>query len=502
MGIGRRATALLLVAVVAVASVGAYEVFFSAGQAACPTVQSGAPLKSQVASSTFGAVTEYGMPGKSRFPNAITVASDGSVWFAEQNIPGVAHLFPSNGTLVEYAWPGYPRVSPPDCVRPVVVSGIAIWNGRVWGADEFGSAVVGVNPKDGSSVSVNTTISINTTVRGDYPYWLAVGPDGALWYTSDDSPATLGRIQPDMSVSVVSLNGMGEDVPLQLEFVNSSLAYIDAINQSENQTTHACVCTGDVFAFDPSNVGPVISPVRVGGGHILLLPTSVSYSEGSLWVAQHVAASVVRYDLSTMAWTTYPTSLVSYEGTTIPLEIQSVGDRVWFSEHYANKIGLIDPAAGTLTEYSESNPPADNYTQIQNDEAIAATSGGVWFTSLTGNYVGFVDSSYDPRFTVSASGAAVATVAPGGDASFTVRVAGSWSQPMKVSVSDSENVQSTPQLIRIVPSTALIQPGASSFDLGVEVTVGQATKAGSYTLAVTVTNGEVQESAYLFVVVS
>ncbi|MDG6913207.1 MAG: hypothetical protein JRN35_09045, partial [Nitrososphaerota archaeon] len=61
-------------------------------------------LKSQLQSVTFGAVTEFALPSPARSPNAITVAPDGSVWFGEQAIPGVAHLYP-NGTLVEYAWP-------------------------------------------------------------------------------------------------------------------------------------------------------------------------------------------------------------------------------------------------------------------------------------------------------------------------------------------------------------------------------------------------------------
>jgi len=58
----------------------------------------------------FGAVTKYLLP-QNRSPNAITVAPDGSVWFAELGVPGVAHLY-QNGTLVEYRWPyTYPASS-------------------------------------------------------------------------------------------------------------------------------------------------------------------------------------------------------------------------------------------------------------------------------------------------------------------------------------------------------------------------------------------------------
>jgi len=48
----------------------------------------------------------------------------------------------------------------------------------------------------------------------------------------------------------------------------------------------------------------------------------------------------------------------------------------------------------------------------------------------------------------------------------------------------------------------VIQPGVSPFDLGVKVTVGQSLRQGDYTIAVTVTNGDVAQIAYIFVVVT
>jgi hypothetical protein len=362
-------------------------------------------------------------------------------------------------------------------------------------ADEFGNAVVGLDPRDGS------TVSVNTTGKAELPYWLAVGPDGNLWFTSDNTPARLGRIGPNLALSVISLQGLGSEEPLQLVFVNSSRAYLSTINLSSDTTTKACVCNGHIYYFDPGSASAVISPVRVGGDFQLLLPTSVSYSQGSLWVAQHGAAGVARFDLMAGKWTIFPTSLVGYVSTTLPLVIQASGDRVWFNEHYANKIGLLHPASGTLTEYSESNPPARDYDGVQNDLSIALADNGLWFTSLTGSYVGFVDGNVDPGFHVGVMGRSSATVSAGGNASFTIPVTGKWSESMRVNISDSENPQSAPKLIQISPSALVIQPGASTFDLGLRVAVGQTIRPGNYTLAVTTTNGNVQQTAYLFVLV-
>jgi len=474
-----------------------YEVFFTSSAPTCQILSGTTILRSQTSRTTFGAVTEYKLPSPDRWADAVTMAPDGSVWFAEQEIPGVAHLYPSNGTLVEYPWPGYTAPSPPDCVPPYSSSGIALWNGRVWAAEEFGNVLWGVNPSGGGAQLVNVT------GKADFPYWLSVGPDGALWFTSDNLPAVLGRIQTNMSLQIISLQGMGNDEPLQLEFVNSTLAYLSAINLSENATTHGCVCNGHVYSFNPENVGQAITPTRVGGDYNLQLPTSVAYSAGSLYVAQHEAASIARYNYATGTWTRYPTSLVPWSPTTLPYVVEATGNTVWFNEHYANKIALLSPTLGTLTEYSESSPPITNFDGVQNDVSIAlGANNSLWFTSMSGNYVGFLDGNYNPGFAVQAVGTNSKSVAQGGSASFELTVSGTWAKPMGVNSSDSENPESTPTAITITPSTNLIQPGASPFTLAVNITIGQGVKEGSYTVAVTVTNGGVQQTAYLFLVVT
>jgi streptogramin lyase len=495
----RAVVAIVFVAIIAVASTVVYEQYYASASVPCQLVKAGTTLKTQLSKTTFGGVTEYALPRPDRWPNAIVNASDGSVWIAEQEIPGVAHFFPTNGTLVEYPWPGYPSAIPPDCSPGINVSGITIWNGRVWSADEFGNAIVGVDLSDGSVVSVNST------ERAPYPYWVAVGPDGDLWFTSDNfagQPSVLGRILPNDTLEVVNLIGLGNDQPLQIDFVNSTLALLSTINQAPNATTEACICTGHIYSFDPATAGSQVTPSLVGGGYTLVLPTSLSFLNGSVWVTQHAASSVVRYDFATRTWTKYPTSIVSWIDITLPYVIQEEGGNVWFNEHYANKIAMINPELGTLTEFSEANPPIADPIDIQNDLSIAPAPNGLWFTSESGNYIGFVNASYNPGFSIFAEGKDAAEVLPGGEASFTLQVSGSWANPMNVNVSDSENIQSIPHSITVTPGVAAIPQGVSPFALGVQVSVGGTTVPGNYTLAVTVTNGDVQQSAYLFLVVT
>jgi len=495
----RAIAAVAVLVLVAVASFAVYEVFYagnvlSSGSSPCGAIPGGSVARIQASESRFGAVTEYKLPGADRYPHGVTNASDGSVWFAEDEIPGVAHLYPNNGTVVEYAWPDYPTPQPPACILSVSVSGVALWNGWVWGSDEYGNAIVGVNPSDGK------TLALNTSAKADYPYWLAVGPDGNLWFTSDNTPARLGRVFANLTIQAINLSGLGADEPLTLYFVNSTLGYISSVNISDYPKTVTCICSGHVYSFNPASASATITPKIVGPGFNLTLPTGVAYSEGSLWIPQHDSSNVMRYDIGTGIWTTYPTSTVSYVPVTLTLLTAAEDGRIWFNEHYANKIGEIDPAADTLAEYSESNPPATNDTGIQNDVSIAVADGGVWFTSLSGNYIGFVDGTYNPGWSVAVAGADTAAAAPGGNASFTVGVTGSWPTPLGVSVSDSENLTSAPRLIRIAPSVSSVPAiGTATYRLSVRISVGEQVRLGSYTIAVTLTSGVTQQSVYFFV---
>ncbi|MDE1853492.1 MAG: hypothetical protein KGI38_07075 [Thaumarchaeota archaeon] len=490
------AAALVVLAILVVSTFAVYETYYAQQGSQCAPIQGGKLARSHVSSVTFGAVTEYALPGQGRWPNAVATALDGSVWFAEQEVPGVAHLYPNNGTLVEYAWPGYPTPQPPDCLYQASSSGIALWNGRVWAADEFANAVMGLNPADGS------TVRINTTRNAAYPYWLAVGPDGNLWFTSDDSPARLGRIYPNMTLSIVNLLGLGADQPIQVDFVNSSLAFLATVNEAENATSKTCICTGHIYSFDPSSSSEDISPTVVGGSYRLVLPTSVSYSDGRIWVAQHGASSIASYDFATGAWTKYPTSRVPWTSTTLPLVVYASGTTVWFNEHYANKLAILDRTAGTLTEISESSPPASSGAGIQNDESFALASGGLWFTSESGNYVGYLDGNYKPEFQVVLSGTnGTVALPPGGSGTVSLMVTGSWTS-LNVNASDSENFASAPNLIHLAPGVTTIPAGSSPYKLDVQVSVAQSIAKGIYTVAVTLTEGGVQQSAYFVVDVS
>lgn len=491
VGLSRKAFVLLMVAVLVAAA--AYSVDYEATRHAstaggkCETLGGASRAVTSVANSTtIDAITEYNIAGPSLMPNAISVAPDGSVWFGEESVPGVGHLWP-NGTVVSYAWPDSTyRLYEPYCQFKTDIWGIAAWDGMIWATDGDFNGIVGVNPSTGSAAVVNLT------GKASFPYTLAVGPDGDLWFTTLSNPAEIGALTPSLQVETYKPSVLTTDEVAGIQFVNSSLAYYVAIDPAE--------ATGSLLSFDPAAVASSFTPNVVGPGFSLISPNSLSAAGDAIWVTQHGSASLASYNESSDSWTTFPTSTESYTEAdgTLPYFVQAEGSLVWFNEHYGNKIAILDPAMDSLTEYSESDPPVDNGSLIHDDLTIALAPGGLWFTSLSRNYIGFASSSYVPAFNLSVVGPRTIQLAPGqnGTVELSVSQHGAAAGTLRTEVSDSENATSIPYRISI----SLTEEGPSSYQA--EIKAGQGLPPGRYTLGLTVTDGILYQTAYVFLTVS
>ncbi len=475
--------AVILAAIVAVAGLAAY-LFALQPAGPCMTLGETNVLRSHVGSAHFDALTEYSLPAPTRWSNAIAVAPDGSVWFGEQSVPGVAHLFPNNGTLVEYPWPSATHPTSKTCGYETGIWGVAIWKGMVWGSDLEENALVGINPQTGASRVINVSGVANA------PYTLSLAPDGSLWFTSLENAATLGRVGQDFSLSALPVSNIGRQFPAQLDFVNSSLAYMVTLDNLNN--------SGGLYSFNPGSVSTSVNPQRLGGSFQLLAPDSAASGDGTVWVAQHGPSYLAAYDVGSGGWTRFPTTSLGNNITTFPYFVSYGKGGVWFNEHYGNRIGFIGAAKQTMTEYSEADPPVTNASEIGNDLTIAPSPDGLWFTSVTGNYIGFANASYVPSFSLSMAGANSATVHPGGQLELNLTVSGSWESALSFVASDTETYTATPASITITPSTKLMAPGSGTRPLSVEVSVSSSLKPGEYTLALSVSDGLVTRSVFVF----
>lgn len=475
----RAALALVVAAAVTVAGVSAY-VFVYQPSACGPYYNDASKYVAQ--KTTFGGVTEYCLARPTRWSNAIVVGPDGSVWFGEEALPGLGRLY-QNGTVVEYPWTFAETGSGISGWKTGIWS-VVSWNGGIWATDGDGNMLVGLDPTSKSLTMVNSS-------SAPFPYVATVAPGGSLWFTSLSSPPKLAMLSENLTLSVYRVAGTSEEEPIQVQFVNSTYAYMVALDPYSEQGE------GGLYSFDPQATGGTIEATRVGGNFTLFDPDGLALEGGSVWVTEHGPSTVAGYDLEDQEWTLYPTSTVPYVDTTLPYFVDAAGGTVWFNEHYANKIARFGPNQTTLTEFSEADPEVTNGSQVQNDLTIAADSQGVWFTSTTGNYIGFVNASYVPSFSI--SGAHQLYLNPGAVQNVTFEVSGSWQTSLKVVASDSENFTGELSLIHVTPSTTEIPAGNGPYALSAAFEAADDLAPGRYTVAFTVTNGLVWQTSYVFV---
>jgi virginiamycin B lyase len=432
--------------------------------------------KSNLLSVHFNGITKFRLPS-GKFPNGIFRASDGSVWFGEQDVPGIAHLYP-NGTMVEYAWPVsyYPSTTS--------IWGIAQWNGRVWGSDALGSQIVGL---DSSTAAL---YAVKLSERGAFPYTVTVGPDDALWFT-ELFVSKVGRIDAQCRLKEFDVPSSFGGTPTQIGFDNTTSGYyVDAGNTTGG--------LGTVLSFDPRE----FAPQPIYGTFNLRAPSSLALVGGGIFVAQHTSSTLAFHDSNAHEWVFFPTSPVNYFDTTLPYFVAANGSMVWFNEHYANRMARLDADRGLLTEYSLSDPPANRITGIDNALTFALGKDRVWFTELTANYVGYVDASYQPTFIVSQASNSKLKLRPGASVNVTFVVSGESTKPLKVQFADTENVTGRPRRIMMNANATEIQSLNGQKDILVSVTADKTLPLGNYMLLVTVTDGSTSQGVYLKLQVS
>src|SRR5579859_281398 len=123
---------------------------------------------------TTGAITEVPIPDGSSQPEEITTGPDGNLWFTDAN-NAIGRVTPS-GSVTEFPMPvgaSFPAgfVAGPD--GNLWICKADIWRGTAAAAPAF--------------TEVESTSNAVQAGELDTPAWIAVGPDGALWFTGQNS---------------------------------------------------------------------------------------------------------------------------------------------------------------------------------------------------------------------------------------------------------------------------------------------------------------------------
>jgi streptogramin lyase len=441
-------------------------------------------FRTTLSSQSFGEVTTYRLPKPLLAPNSIVAAPDGSVWFGEVSLRGVAHLY-VNGTLVEYPWPSSFYSSAAVCYDLEQLWGVVLWKGMVWASDHTNDQLVGLVPS-------NDTFRTIKLESGYSPRFLAIDPSGNLWFTTSGTPAQIGVVDSATdSVSYFSVPAAAGEFAASLLFYNSSLAYVVAVSATDN--------LGQVLSFDPLSPGSTFQ--QVGGNQTLLGPYSAAAADGGLWVGEHDASDLAFFNQTSSQWSFYPTSLNPEVPLTLPYYLLSNGTGVWFNEHDSNKVAEIYGGGSSLTEYNVSDSSIKS--GIGNLLTIGLDHNLVWFTEWTGNEVGFVNASMAPGFSISsAASSTMNDIEQGSSAQFQLTVSGSSSASLAMQFSDSESHTSVPVDISFQTNSGSISGLSGSRTVELTVSVSAATPPGRYLLLATVTDSLTYSSVYIPVVVT
>ena len=342
----------------------------------------------------------------------------------------------------------------------------------------------------GLSPGNDTFQTVPLAAADSTPYSLTPGPDGALWFTQIGS-GQIGTLFPNGTVLEHAvrvpeyINGTSSPieapgVPAQIAFANSTTGYfVDA---------SPLISGSAVFAFDPGH----FSPRQFGTNQSLSDPDSIALGAGSIWLAQHGDSSLAMYDTEARTWTVYPTSTVPYIRPTLPYFVEANGSSVWFNEHFGNRMAVLNLPQQTLTEYSLSNPAANNISQIGNALTSALGPGKAWFTELTANAVGYVDAAYQPSFGIAPLQGSSLSVHKGETASIGFDLQGNSSSP--ISVRFTESAPPSANITMNANETSLASL-AGSRGLDVTIAVPSDVAPGSFTLLVTASDGLTSRSA-------
>lgn len=430
----------------------------------------------------FGQVTTFSLPRPLKAPNSIAVAPDGSVWFGEVALRGVAHLF-TNGTLLQYAWPSSFVNSRMNCYDLSELWGLVLWHGMVWASDQANNQLVGLNPANDTFLTIHLA-------SGSLPRYLAIDSRGDLWFTESSTRTQVGELtSPTSLAAYFDVPADPGQISASALFYNSSLAYVVTVSQTTN--------AGAVFSFNPSAEHPVFS--EIGTSESLLAPYSVALSDGGLWVGEHDASDVAFFNQTSSRWSFFPTSLNPEVLLTLPYYMVANGSSVWFNEHDSNKIAEIS-GGRSLTEFNISSTPLSNPVSggIGNALTIAIDRNLVWFTEWTGNKVGFVNASMTPPFSVTSPvSSTVTTVSPGASVDLSLLVRGTSSLPLTLQYADSESHTSVPANLSISSNVSSIYALSGVRTISLAIGANPGTPAGYYLALVTVTDGATYSSVYI-----
>ena len=243
---------------------------------------------------------------------------------------------------------------------------------------------------------------------------------------------------------------------------------------------------------------------------IFYYPSDLVVLDNKLWFTEHLTNYFLEYDLDSESLTRYPTSINPRHYGTLPFWMikDHDGRGFWFIEHFGNRIAFFDIPNTILTEYEiPSRDPKWNYISNAVGMAVDPTDANrLWFSELYLDKIGLVDKGIPVPFEISITSDNLDIYKKNVNhavVNFTVTLL-----PSDIPIRNDEIFLKKSSSIVASAGfgnmTATIKPdhfsvsGLDTFEGVLVLDKIQNVKSGNYTIAVSATDGTVTKTDYVF----
>jgi streptogramin lyase len=284
-------------------------------------------------------------------------------WFTEFVAGKIGELW-QNGTIQEFS-------IPEKGARP---TGLAMdSHGNIWFADQIPpGSIWEFTPSLASSGQAFKQYFTKTP--NTFPYALVIDHSGNIWFT--EGTDRIGKF-PYGGDNSNNITEYSTPTP------NSGPAGM----VSQNGTSYLWITelyANKIARFDTSTdafieyTEPVSFPLGIAVD-----------GNGNVWVSEHGGSSVDEFMPSNSTFRKYPTSPASANGVPMTgpatVSVDKLG-RIWFVEHYADRVGVLDPSTGIIDEFSI---PGNSYSLLD----AVDSEGNFWFTEFGANQIAMINGA-------------------------------------------------------------------------------------------------------------
>lgn len=225
----------------------------------------------------------------------------------------------------------------------------------------------------GNSASISTTVQIVTvsacqssTMSG--PAGIAVGGDGALWFTNHTS-SSIGRTTTNCGVTNYTAASGTIDLPIGITAGPASDGGVWFASTGNDAIGRVDLTTGAITTYSGYGVGEPW--------------TIVSGPDGALWFTNYGGNSIGRITTSG-AISYYTGAGISYpRGITVGPD-----GALWFTNFGNNSIGRLDPSTGAVSNYTD---PAGTINEPAG--IVTGPDNALWFTNYGNHSIGRITTS-------------------------------------------------------------------------------------------------------------